>query len=75
LHVLTVFPGGPTRWQAPELLLGKTNFTPASDVYAFAMSCIEVITKGNLPFPIMNDEQVKIFVGGKLLFLESEQSE
>jgi serine/threonine protein kinase len=37
---------GTLRWQAPELLLGTdtdTRTTFATDVYAFAMVCYEVI--------------------------------
>ena len=40
---------GSLRWQAPELLLpemygGSGKHTPATDMYAFGMTCLEVGT-------------------------------
>jgi serine/threonine protein kinase len=33
---------GTTRWKAPEILAGKSPLTPQADVYAFAITCVEV---------------------------------
>ncbi|KAG8880140.1 hypothetical protein FRB98_005312 [Tulasnella sp. 332] len=40
---------GSMRWMAPELLNGDTK-TTASDMYAFGMTIVEILT-GNVPFP------------------------
>lgn len=42
-------PAGPVRWMAPELSSGddeddKPHFTTATDIFAFAMTVIEVLT-------------------------------
>ncbi|KAJ3102228.1 hypothetical protein HDU96_009710 [Phlyctochytrium bullatum] len=39
---------GTLRWMAPERLLGGPP-TAAVDVYAFAMTCYEVVTEGDIP--------------------------
>ncbi|KAI0742213.1 kinase-like domain-containing protein [Daedaleopsis nitida] len=52
--------GSPPQWKAPELF--DDNYVPSyqTDVYAFAITCIEVIQKGELPWPIgMDDERVR----------------
>ena len=45
----TIKPAGPSRWTAPELSLGTgddeddgPHFTEATDIFAFAMTIIEV---------------------------------
>ncbi|KAI0270447.1 hypothetical protein BC834DRAFT_922465 [Gloeopeniophorella convolvens] len=53
---------GTLRWQAPELMQGANVLTPEMDVYAFAISCVEVLTKGALPWPLMDDDAVRRFV-------------
>jgi serine/threonine protein kinase len=55
-------PGGTLRWQAPELMRGAQVLTPEMDVYAFAISCVEILTKGALPWPLMDDDAVRRFV-------------
>ncbi|KAJ3868373.1 kinase-like domain-containing protein [Lentinula novae-zelandiae] len=53
----TSFFAGSTRWMAPELVLAlvedenhEDELTTASDVYAFASVCLEIVT-GDLPYP------------------------
>jgi abelson tyrosine-protein kinase 1 len=55
-------PDGTLRWQAPELMQGAQAFTPEMDVYAFAICCVEILTKGALPWPLMDDDAVRRFV-------------
>ncbi|KAI9434573.1 hypothetical protein H4582DRAFT_1818451 [Lactarius indigo] len=55
-------PHGTLRWQAPELMQGAQALTPAMDVYAFAICCVEILTMGALPWPLMDDEAVRHFV-------------
>ncbi|KAF8736942.1 hypothetical protein AX14_013678 [Amanita brunnescens Koide BX004] len=52
----TIKPAGPTRWTAPELTSHTgddeddgPHFTAATDIFAFAMTVIEIFT-GNVPF-------------------------
>ncbi|KAF8346422.1 kinase-like domain-containing protein [Amanita rubescens] len=50
----TTKPAGPVRWMAPELSLGDDeddgpHFTTATDIFAFAMTVIEIFT-GDVPF-------------------------
>ena len=53
---------GTLRWQAPELMRGAQVLTPEMDVYAFAICCAEILTKGALPWPLMDDNAVRHFV-------------
>jgi serine/threonine protein kinase len=39
---------GTLRWMAPERLMGGP-LTPAVDVYAFGMTCYEILTEGEIP--------------------------
>lgn len=55
-------PHGTLRWQAPELMQGAQTLTPAMDVYAFAICCVEILTMGALPWPLMDDDAVRHFV-------------
>jgi abelson tyrosine-protein kinase 1 len=55
-------PDGTLRWQAPELMQGAQVLTPEMDVYAFAICCVEILTKGALPWPLMDDNAVRHFV-------------
>ncbi|KAJ3197366.1 hypothetical protein HK101_004242 [Irineochytrium annulatum] len=45
---------GTLRWMAPERLSGRPA-TPAIDVYAFAMTCYEVLTEGDIPLSHVPD--------------------
>ncbi|KZT05047.1 uncharacterized protein LAESUDRAFT_750759 [Laetiporus sulphureus 93-53] len=58
----TAPPHGTLRWQAPELMAGQGLLTQQIDVYAFGMCCIEILTKGGLPWPLADDEAVRHFV-------------
>ena len=54
---------GTLRWQAPELMAGgNSKFLAPMDVYAFAICCIEILTKGGLPWPLLDDEGVRHLV-------------
>ncbi|KAF8968828.1 hypothetical protein BDZ97DRAFT_1654578 [Flammula alnicola] len=53
---------GTLRWKAPELLDGSCMLTPATDVYAFAIVCIEVLTMGDLPWGQDTDDAIRINV-------------
>lgn len=54
---------GTLRWQAPELMAGGNDkFLAAMDVYAFAMCCVEILNKGNLPWPLLDDDAVRSIV-------------
>ena len=41
---------------------GAQVLTPEMDVYAFAICCSEILTKGALPWPLMDDDAVRHFV-------------
>ncbi|TCD62464.1 hypothetical protein EIP91_006834 [Steccherinum ochraceum] len=58
----TPLPHGTLRWQSPELMAGHSNLTQEADVYAFAICCVEVLTKGALPWPMADDNAVRHFV-------------
>ncbi|KAK7455814.1 hypothetical protein VKT23_010848 [Stygiomarasmius scandens] len=55
-------PHGTLRWQAPELMEGATQFTVEMDVYAFSICCIEILSMGRMPWPLMDDDTVRHFV-------------
>ncbi|KAF7355415.1 Protein kinase domain-containing protein [Mycena sanguinolenta] len=55
-------PHGTLRWQAPELMLGSSDLTPEMDVYSYAICCVEILSMGRLPWPLMSDEAVRDFV-------------
>lgn len=44
--------------------MGTDVLTPEIDIYAFAICCVEILTKGALPWPLMDDEAVRRFVLG-----------
>lgn len=56
--------GGTLRWQAPEILRGQQKLTQEIDVYAFAICCVEILSKGSLPWPLADDDAVRHFVLG-----------
>jgi hypothetical protein len=41
---------------------GAQALTPEMDVYAFSICCVEILTKGALPWPLMDDDAVRRFV-------------
>ncbi|TFY55563.1 hypothetical protein EVG20_g9276 [Dentipellis fragilis] len=54
---------GTLRWQAPELLTGSNSrLTPQVDVYAYAICCSEILGKGALPWPLLDDVAVRHLV-------------
>jgi serine/threonine protein kinase len=53
---------GTRRWHAPELVQRKTKNTPATDVWALGLLCVELIT-GGLPY---GDEETEIDVESNL---------
>ncbi|KAJ8507429.1 hypothetical protein ONZ45_g10193 [Pleurotus djamor] len=55
-------PRGTLRWQAPELMQGASALTAQMDVYAFAITCVEVLNMGKLPWSLMDDDSVRYFV-------------
>ena len=58
---------GTLRWQAPELMSGASDLTRQVDVYAFAITCVEILNKGALPWPAADDATVRHFVLGTLI--------
>ncbi|EKM52507.1 uncharacterized protein PHACADRAFT_211755 [Phanerochaete carnosa HHB-10118-sp] len=54
--------GGTLRWQAPELMAGQSKLTHEVDIYAFAVSCYEILTKGEVPWPNANDSSIRHFI-------------
>lgn len=69
MHPLLPSIDGTLRWQAPELMIGLSGLTPAVDVYAFAICCVEVMANGALPWPHADDDAVRHFVLSGLLLL------
>jgi len=55
---------GTLRWQAPEVMAGAIDLTPAMDVYAYAICCIEILLMGRIPWPLSDDNDVRRFVLG-----------
>ncbi|PPR04893.1 hypothetical protein CVT26_012713 [Gymnopilus dilepis] len=55
-------PHGTLRWQSPELMAGRSQLTPAADVWAFGITCVEILTMGRMPWPLMDDNAVRHFV-------------
>ncbi|KAJ7139296.1 hypothetical protein C8R44DRAFT_693749 [Mycena epipterygia] len=54
--------GGTVRYQAPELLSGKSSIHFGSDVYAFACVCYEILTAKSPFFDVINEMAVAINV-------------
>ncbi|KAE9386441.1 kinase-like protein [Gymnopus androsaceus JB14] len=50
------------RWQSPELMAEHSLLTKENDVYAFGITCVEIVTFGSLPWPMMPDDVVKKLV-------------
>jgi abelson tyrosine-protein kinase 1/abelson tyrosine-protein kinase 2 len=53
---------GTFRWQAPEILEGRTDLTTEADVYSFAICCIEILTMGSVPWSALDDKAVRELV-------------
>lgn len=46
-------------------MAGQNKLTHEVDIYAFAITCIELLTKGAVPWPLADDNAVRHFVLGK----------
>ena len=54
---------GTLRWQSPELMQGQSQqLTAQIDVWAFAITCVEILGMGRLPWPLSDDEDVRRIV-------------
>jgi hypothetical protein len=52
-----------THEQAPELMVGsKSKFLASMDIYASAICGVEILNKGNLPWPSLDDDAVRRIV-------------
>ncbi|KIJ41011.1 hypothetical protein M422DRAFT_68349 [Sphaerobolus stellatus SS14] len=60
--VVVVVVDGTLRWQSPEIMSGESTLTPQADVYAFAIVCVEILTNGELPWPMLDDQNVQVLV-------------
>ena len=59
---------GTFRWQAPEVLEGRTDLTTESDVYSYAICCIEILTLGGVPWSALDDNAVRDLVLSRSLY-------
>lgn len=60
---------GTARWKAPELLTGsEVGLTAAIDVYAYAITCIEILSMGNIPWGSAEDSSLAYRIIGKSNF-------
>ncbi|RXW16863.1 hypothetical protein EST38_g8988 [Candolleomyces aberdarensis] len=48
---------GTMRWQAPEILTEEVEMTKETDVYAFSITCVEIVNLGKLPWGIMLEDE------------------
>ncbi|KAF7759675.1 hypothetical protein Agabi119p4_11370 [Agaricus bisporus var. burnettii] len=53
---------GTLRWQPPEVMEGLSDLTPKVDVYAFAITCVEILNMGQMPWSLMDDSSVQFVV-------------
>ena len=59
---------GTLRWQSPELMTGESQLTAADDVWAFSITCVEILNMGRMPWHLMDDNTVRHFVMSELWF-------
>lgn len=52
---------GYVRWSSPELLRDGT-LTEKADVWAFSITCVEILTMGQLPWPLFDNDTVRHFI-------------
>lgn len=52
---------GYVRWSSPELLRDGV-LTDKADVWAFSMTCVEILTMGQLPWPLFDNDTVRHFI-------------
>lgn len=50
-------------------MAGSSHLTPQMDVYAYAVTCAEILLMGRMPWPLADDEAVRRLVLGMLLKL------
>ena len=43
-------------------MAGESQLTQATDVWAFSMCCVEILTMGRIPWVHQDDESVRYFV-------------
>ncbi|KDQ49984.1 hypothetical protein JAAARDRAFT_186654 [Jaapia argillacea MUCL 33604] len=55
-------PLGTLGWQAPERLGGITQLTTEMDVYSFAITCHEILSRGKMPWGVLDDDTVRHLV-------------
>lgn len=55
----------PIRWVAPEMLMDSNRPTNATDVYAFAICCVEILGMGDLPWATLDDRAIHGLVIGE----------
>lgn len=41
---------------------GQSDLTPAVDVYAYAISCVEVLNMGQMPWSLVDDNAIQFIV-------------
>lgn len=60
--------GGTLRWQAPEIMNGASTgqLTYQVDVYAFGILCVEIFTRGQLPWGVVDDDSYRRLILGTL---------
>ncbi|KAF5346484.1 hypothetical protein D9756_010092 [Leucocoprinus leucothites] len=47
------------RWQAPEVLRGRSDLRESVDIYAYGIFCTEVLNFGEVPWPDWDDEDIR----------------
>ena len=47
----------------------NSKFLAPMDVYAFAICCVEILDKGRLPWPLLDDDAVRRLVLSVFTFL------
>lgn len=50
------------RWDASELLLDTRALTQETDIYAYAMCCVGILSWGLPPWGLIGDGEIKEFV-------------
>lgn len=55
------------------MMKGASQLSPEMDVYSFAITCIEILNMGRLPWPLMNDEAVTFYVLSECILLIRRQ--
>ena len=71
IHLLQIFlyvdpscVDGTLRWQAPELMRGSSHLTKQMDIYSYAITCVEILNWGSLPWAYIDDFAIRRLVLG-----------